>query len=352
MSIFYTRHDGGLTIFKDGKQSAVSSSHQNFNKIIEALKNRELDKLEALMSIEKTINATGVSSNGKSKVFVRNGKVYFMDTRNRKEVELNGALTDRILRDIGKPGCEKYANALMNLMENIQKNLVKDITSELYEWLASGKAPITTDGCILAYKKVRSDFIDIYSGTMDNSPGKVVRMKQADVDTDRRNECSHGLHFASLGYLSRYSNTYNSRVVIVKVNPRHIFAIPKDYNCQKGRASEYYVVGEYRSGERETKEAFNDAFVDEDNLSSSAPDVAFVKTGLRPSLEAVAESYGLVKDGKVRVRSNDKGEKIFVSWVGDQDKNATVDFPKYQTMSFETKSVRNAIKAIIAKLEK
>jgi hypothetical protein len=349
MSIFYTRHDGGLTLFRDGKQSTIASSHQNFPSILEALKARDYAKLESLMSIEKTINATGVSSNAKSKVFVRNGKVYFMDTRNRKEVLLDGALVDRILRDLGKPGCEKYANALMYLMENIQKNPLKDVAGELYEWLASGKAPITTDGCVLAYKKVAGDFKDIYTGTMDNSPGKIVRMKQAEVDTDRRNTCSHGLHFASLGYLSHYGDTSGSKVVIVKVNPRHIFAIPKDYKCQKGRTSEYYVVGEYKSVNREKIEAFNDAFIDEDNKVASAPEVTFVKSGLRPSLEALAESFNLCRDGKVRVGVDHSGRR----YVLDQDVEAKgCDYKEVYFMSIETKSVRAVVKAAVAKLQK
>lgn len=349
MSIFYTRHDGGLTLFKDGKQSTIASSHQNFARILEALKAREFDKLESLMSIEKTINAGGFSSNSKCKVFVRNGKVYFTDTRNRKEEVLHGTLVDRILRDIGKPGCEKYADALMNLLSNIKKNPLKDVAAELYEWLASGKAPITSDGCVLAYKKVRHDFMDIHSGTMDNSPGKIPRMKQVEVDTDRRNECSRGLHFASLGYLSHYSSCSNDKVVIVKVNPRHIFAIPRDYNCQKGRASEYYVVGEYKGKNNQTEEAFNDAFIDEDNKVASAPNVTFVKSGLRPSLEALAESFNLCRDGKVRVGVKSDGRRFVI----DVDvKVKEVDFAEVYFMSIETKSVRAVVKAAVAKLQK
>jgi hypothetical protein len=238
----------------------------------------------------------------------------------------------------------------MNLMGNIKKNPLKDVAQELYEWLASGKAPITTDGCILAYKKVQSNFFDIYTGKLDNSPGKLVRMKQADVDTDRRNECSHGLHFASLGYLSHYSSSDDCKIIIVKVNPRHIFAIPRDYNCQKGRASEYYVVGEYKGKDNQSVEAFSDAFIDEDNKVQSAPNVTFVKTGLRPSLEAIAESFNLVKDGKVQVAVKPDGSRELVEYGYD-----VTQFGKdieITTMSFETKSVRNAVKAAVAKLQK
>ena len=42
--IFYTRHDGGLTLFKSGKHSTVSSSHPNFGRILDALRELELDQ--------------------------------------------------------------------------------------------------------------------------------------------------------------------------------------------------------------------------------------------------------------------------------------------------------------------
>ena len=344
-TIYYTRHDGGLTLMKNGKQSTVSNTHPNFDKILVALKARRYAEADTLMSIPRAINAAGISKkNPGKKVFVRNGEVFFEDTRNRKEIKLNGALVDRILRDLGKPGCEKFADALIALLENISKNPLKDVAAELYEWLASGKAPITSDGCILAYKKVRSDYLDAHSRTFDNSPGKICRMKQADVDTDRRNECSRGLHFCSLGYLSSYGAGNSSRVMIVKVNPRHIFAIPRDYSCQKGRASEYYVVGEYLSDSKETKEAFNDSFIDEDNMKTAAPEVKYTKSGLRPSLESLAESYNLCKNGKVKVFTNSNAERSVADW--DDDGLETV------MMSIETKSVRELVKAAVAKLQK
>ena len=334
--IFYTRHDGGITLMRSGRQMTVTSDHQNFDKILKALKEQQYDKLEKLMNPAKAIATYGSYKHGR--IFTENGQVFFEDTRNRKTVELHGSLVERILRAIGTSGCEKFAMSLMNLLENIKKNPVKDISEELYEWFLSGKNPITLDGCILAYKKVRRDYKDHYSGKMDNSPGNRVWQKQDTVDTNRSNECSRGLHFASLGYLSHYSGAESeSRVIIVKVNPRHIFAIPRDYNCQKGRASEYLVVGEYDKENRESVEAFTESFIDEDNALTGAPDVKFIKNGLRPSLETMAENIGLVKNGKVKMGKD--GTPI--SWDDDAGQ-------EYVVRSFETKTVRAAVKEAVA----
>ena len=115
---------------------------------------------------------------------------------------------------------------------------------ELYGFLEVCMLPITEDGHFLAYKKVRSDFKDIYSGTMDNSVGQVLDMPRNSVDEDKDRTCSSGLHFCAKSYLSHFGswNSSGNRVVVVKINPRDVVAIPSDYNNAKGRTCRYEVV--------------------------------------------------------------------------------------------------------------
>jgi hypothetical protein len=101
--------------------------------------------------------------------------------------------------------------------------------------------PITPDGHFLAYKKVKVDYKDCYSGTMDNSVGQVVEMERNRVDDDKDRTCSTGLHFCSREYLNHFGG---ERVVIVKINPRDVVSIPADYNNTKGRACRYEVIDE------------------------------------------------------------------------------------------------------------
>jgi hypothetical protein len=51
------------------------------------------------------------------------------------------------------------------------------------------------------------------------------------------------LHFCSQEYLPHFGGS-DSRVVIVKINPRDVVSIPTDYNNAKGRACRYEVIGE------------------------------------------------------------------------------------------------------------
>jgi hypothetical protein len=68
-------------------------------------------------------------------------------------------------------------------------------------------------------------------------------MPRSECDENRDQTCSTGLHFCSYEYLPR-GYSHNQRVVIVKVNPKDVTAIPTDYNYQKARCCSYEVVGE------------------------------------------------------------------------------------------------------------
>jgi hypothetical protein len=66
-------------------------------------------------------------------------------------------------------------------------------------------------------------------------------MERFDVDDNKDNTCSTGLHFCSQSYLSCFGG---ERTVIVKINPADVVSIPSDYNDAKGRACRYEVIGE------------------------------------------------------------------------------------------------------------
>jgi hypothetical protein len=142
-------------------------------------------------------------------------------------------------------------------MENLMTNPSKRAVDELYGFLEKNSLPITPDGHFLAYKKVRNDYLDIHSGTMDNSVGKIVEMERNEVDDNKDRTCSSGLHFCSQDYLPHFGNGSDNRVVILKINPRDVVSIPSDYNNAKGRACRYEVVGEIGNEGDQIDGAFN-----------------------------------------------------------------------------------------------
>jgi len=164
---------------------------------------------------------------------------------------------------------------LVNFLENLYRNPSKVAIAELFLFLDAAELPITPDGHFLAYKRVREDYLDCHSGTMDNSVGNVLEMDRNAVDDDKNRTCSAGLHFCSFDYLKSF---HGERIVIVKINPKDVVAIPADYNNSKGRTCRYEVVGEseldgYKLPHKKLDEGFtldfwyNEAQVQEDEQS-------------------------------------------------------------------------------------
>jgi len=153
-------------------------------------------------------------------------------------VIVNNAISDRMFK-MYEEGFS--VDPLMKFYANIKGNPSVASANELYGFLEKNSLPITEDGCFIAYKRVRADYTDVYSGTMNNSVGKTVSMKRSSVNDNRNETCSSGLHFCSYEYLKNFPG---ARLVSVKINPKDVVSIPTDYNNSKGRCCKYEVVGE------------------------------------------------------------------------------------------------------------
>ena len=163
------------------------------------------------------------------------------DTFFWKGAEMHNALTTRMVQMLG----EGFPiEPLVLFMENLMSNPSRRAVTELYGFLEKNSLPITPDGHFLAYKKIRDDYKDIYSGTMDNSVGQILEMERNEVDDDKDRTCSAGLHFCSKEYLPHFGTGSGNRVVILKINPADVVSIPSDYDNAKGRACRYEVIAE------------------------------------------------------------------------------------------------------------
>lgn len=287
----YVYSGRAVTIFTDGAPKTVDSSHPNYNLILTALKEQRWRDAGELVNMEKAVLAylkdktleTGT-------VEVKEGQVYLEGER------VHNVLTDRILNFMVE-GLD--ATPLARFLENLNANPSRTAVQELYLFLESGNLPITPDGCFLAYKKVREDYYDIFSGSIRNVVGDVVSMKRNEVDDVRDRTCSYGLHFCSEQYLKHYGTSQGSRVMVVKINPRDVVSIPSDYNNTKGRTCRYVVVGELENHEsvREMSQPYTDRWSnDEDDYEEFDED-------LDHDWEECDEDYDYHDDGNVVVES-------------------------------------------------
>lgn len=209
------------------KTHTINKTHITYQKVVDAIKANDWDKVKDVIDPKKV-----VLNYGQGNVSIQGEQLYW------KGEQFNGALSSRMIAMLQ----EGFSiDPMVKFMENLFQNPSKRAVDELYGFLEKNNLPITPDGHFLAYKKVREDFKDCHSGTMDNSPGKIVEMERNRVDDNKENTCSQGLHFCSMEYLKSFSG---ARTVIVKINPRDVVSIPTDYNNSKGRACRYEVVGE------------------------------------------------------------------------------------------------------------
>lgn len=219
---------GNNVVVVIGNQShTISKTHITYDRVIAAIKAGDWDTVKDVIEPKKV-----VLNYGKGNVTI-NGETLLW-----KGAVLNTGLATRMIQMLqeGFP-----IEPMVNFMENLMLNPSRRSVQELYGFLEKSNLPITPDGHFLAYKKVRDDYRDCYTGTMDNSVGKVVEMERNTVDDDKDRTCSAGLHFCSQSYLAHFCG---ARTVIVKINPRDVVSIPSDYNDAKGRACRYEVIGE------------------------------------------------------------------------------------------------------------
>lgn len=214
----------------DSKSHTISKdTHMNYAKIVDALKAKDWDALRDLVEPKKAI-----INFGKGYVTIVDGKVYW------KGQPFNNGLSDRMITmyQDGFP-----IDPMIRLMENLMQNPSKRSVEQFYGFVEKNSLPITEDGYILAFKKVRKDYMDIHSGTISNRIGEVIEMDRNLVDDNPDSHCSSGLHFCSESYLDNFGNS-NDPVMIMKINPADVVSIPSDYNGAKGRCCKYEVVAE------------------------------------------------------------------------------------------------------------
>ena len=224
--------NGTMTIVLNNESHSIGYDHPNYIHIKECLVNNDEESMIPLLNIpESILNYTDEN------VTIEAGVLKY------KDEEIHNSLTERIMtmmRD-GFP-FQPMIKFLGNILENPSNRAVQ----ELYSFLEHKNLPITEDGCFLAYKAVNKNYMDKYSGTIDNSVGQSVSMQRRKVDDNCNNGCSDGLHVGALDYVESYRNEGNEdKVVIVKVNPQDVVSVPTDSECQKVRCCSYEVVADY-----------------------------------------------------------------------------------------------------------
>jgi hypothetical protein len=241
MSLPYIVQDDGITVFVDKKPHHVKSSSKNYTKLKQALKNKEWDKVESLVSY-----GTAIKTFSQGKMKLDRGVV----TYNNKELPTE--LAKRIIKMIDE---EMDLEPLIKFIERLHMNPSFNSVQQTYAFLETNMLPITDEGYILAYKVVkfadqnsdkhgfkRGDLVDCYTGTVRNNIGDVVEMDRNQVDDDPNRLCSFGLHGGSEGYYNSLRQSPNNVMLVIKIDPVDMVAVPKYHHESKFRCCKYEVI--------------------------------------------------------------------------------------------------------------
>lgn len=236
--ISYIKTGDKITVFNP--TTFVPHTLPASDELFDALQSDDWGAVEELIQKDKLDSATFESDRGTLRLV--DGTLY-----------LNGKPLDRVtfgyaaerlreLMDAGLP-----TKALVNFIARLHDNPSYRVRRDLLKFLEKGGLPLMDDGCFVAYKRVRNNFKDVFSGSIDNRPGRVVRVPREQVDDDPNQTCSYGLHVCSYKYLPHYAP--GQKVVAVAVAPEDVVSIPTDYDNSKLRTCGYRVLHELKEAD-------------------------------------------------------------------------------------------------------
>lgn len=247
MSAYIKDARGTYSLVHNGKNHVFDVNHPKYTDLVELLKAGDFDGIVNILNIGNVIQDWS-----KEGFTFKGGVLYFGNE------EVDSVITSRVVEMI-KEGFDEVP--VLRFMKNLYDNPSKASVDELYSFMANKHLPITPDGHLLAYKAVKvyhgspvtgldgvviseGDLVDCRTGvSYRNNPGDKPKMLRRQVDDNRRNECSHGLHVGAIEYLRKYYSGDGFRYVIVKINPKDVVSVPLDETCQKMRCCEYEVLG-------------------------------------------------------------------------------------------------------------
>ncbi len=225
-----------LSMIIDGKIHTVTPEHVSFGMIKRALRNNEDEKVIKLLDMGRAIEEF-VNEGGQGKVFMKDGEVYY------NNVVVHSSLVDHIKKMMYENFPFKH---LLRFLDHLHNNPSYKSRQELWGFIQNHGLHITEDGCFLAYKAIRNNWTDKWTGLINNSVGQIVKVDRSQVNDDHNVHCSIGLHVGGLDYVTTYGNhSSGDRIIIVKVDPVNAVSVPTDANFLKLRVCEYEVLREY-----------------------------------------------------------------------------------------------------------
>jgi hypothetical protein len=218
-----------VTVFVAGRPFTVPSDNPRYEELKTAIANGDYDQVDGIVNASDRLTKA-LGNYGDVTVFA--GRVTFQGRR------VDNYLVDRILQMVNR-GRDPEPYALF--LDRVMRNPTRDAIDMLFQWVERAELPILPDGRFLAYRYVNMQYLDAHTRSMDNSPGRIVRMPRDECDLNYNNTCSRGLHFCNHKYLKSMSDY---RCLIMAEDPSDVVSFPQDGGGSKGRTEKHEVLFE------------------------------------------------------------------------------------------------------------
>ena len=225
-------NSGHIFLLLDGKEYSINAGNSSFSKALEAYNAKDWESFIYIVNPEIRLKSLYASYEG---IEVKDGNLYVFGD------PIHSTIAKRVISFIEHGlDCVHLFKFILKLNMNPSKRAV----DELYTFLEHRALPVTDNGNFLAYKAVRADYTDKYTGKFLNTIDSVLEMPRNKVDDNKENGCSYGFHAGSVDYAKNFMDR-DGHLMLVEINPADVVSIPTDCQFQKLRTCKYKVVGEY-----------------------------------------------------------------------------------------------------------
>ena len=241
--IHYQNTNQSVVVFVDGKPTTIPQHSLKSQQIVNAI-NAKASETMIKEILEK--DETAILSD------ITGGVVQFIDGKLvSDDLIIPDSVSRRVdhLIEAGITDVSPWVNFLNKLIDNPSRASVV----ELYDWLEYQGLPLCEDGDVLGYKGVSENYYSISAGSTKlvsgetdesghilNSVGSIIEMRRNEVDDNRDNGCSYGLHIGNYNYAKSFGS--HGRMLVVKFNPADAVSVPHCSDYQKLRVAKYQVV--------------------------------------------------------------------------------------------------------------
>lgn len=252
LQIGIVKNDGETTVslVRPGEKTLVANDdHPNFKAIWQKVCDNDENGLADLFDIPKSVEIKFKRLS--ERVTVREGKLYLDND------PVDNSLTKQVLKYLDES--REDWEPLVLFFEKVQANPSDNSRAQLHAFLNDHDLELTDEGDLITYKKVRDDFTSDHAGHgfsdgveyvnahIPNNIGSIVEMPRSEVRDNPAQDCSVGLHVATL----KFARSYMSRGRLLKlvVNPRDVVSVPHA-DTAKVRVCRYTVLEEVKGEAR------------------------------------------------------------------------------------------------------